>query len=60
MELRGDAILLREFASEDLEALHAVHSDPNVLRYYASDVGTREQYPVDVDSQHESGSCLGN
>jgi RimJ/RimL family protein N-acetyltransferase len=42
MELRGARLRLREFTASDVDALHAVHADPNVLRYYASEVGTRE------------------
>jgi RimJ/RimL family protein N-acetyltransferase len=50
MELKGARIVLREFASGDVDALHAVHSDPNVLRYYAFDVGTREHAQALVDT----------
>jgi len=42
MELRGERLLLREFLASDVDAFHAVHADPKVLRYYASEVGTRE------------------
>src|SRR6185436_13778862 len=40
MELKGERIQLREFVAADVDALHAVHSDPQVLRYYAAGVGT--------------------
>ena len=42
MELKGERIVLREFASSDVDALHAVHADPRVMRYYDAEVGTRE------------------
>jgi [ribosomal protein S5]-alanine N-acetyltransferase len=42
MELKGERILLREFAESDVGGLLAVHSDPRVLRYYAPEVGTLE------------------
>ena len=42
MELIGERILLREFAAGDVDALHAVHADPRVMRYYDPEVGTRE------------------
>lgn len=42
MELIGNRILLRDFRDDDLDPLISMHSDPRVLRYYASEVGTRE------------------
>ena len=42
MELTGQRILLREFAKTDVDALHAVHSDPRVSRYDTPEVGTPE------------------
>ena len=42
MELKGARILLREFEPQDVGALHVIHSDPRVLRYYVPDVGTLE------------------
>jgi RimJ/RimL family protein N-acetyltransferase len=42
MILTGKRILLREFAESDVGGLHAVHSDPRVLRYDTPEVGTPE------------------
>ena len=43
MELKGERVLLREFEPQDVGALHVIHSDPRVLRFYAPDVGTLER-----------------
>ena len=40
MELTGRRVLLREFRQSDVDALLAIPSDPCVLRYYASEIGT--------------------
>lgn len=42
MERTGERVLLREFADDDVDALLAVHADPQVMRYYDPEVGTRE------------------
>src|SRR5262245_18169288 len=42
MELKGARTILREFVPQDVAALHGIHSDPRVLRYYAPAVGTLE------------------
>ena len=42
MELIGKRVRLREFVASDVDALHAVHADPLVMRYYDSEIGKRE------------------
>src|SRR5262245_45526029 len=49
MEFMNERILLREFAETDISALHAVHSDPRVLRFYPPEVGTLEHARMLVD-----------
>jgi RimJ/RimL family protein N-acetyltransferase len=49
MELRAERILLREFVLHDVSALHDIHSDPKLLRYYAPDVGMRKHAQMLVE-----------
>jgi RimJ/RimL family protein N-acetyltransferase len=49
MEFMNERILLREFAETDISALHAVHSDPRVLRFYPPELGTLEHARMLVD-----------
>jgi RimJ/RimL family protein N-acetyltransferase len=42
MEFLNERILLREFAETDIRALHSVHSDPRVLRFYPPELTTVE------------------
>jgi RimJ/RimL family protein N-acetyltransferase len=49
MQLKGQRVLLREFAGSDVGPLAAIHSDPRVLRYYVPEVGTLEHATMLVD-----------
>jgi RimJ/RimL family protein N-acetyltransferase len=54
--IHTERLLLRPFQAGDLEALHAIHSDPEVVRYLRQDVRTMDEVRMLLERRVRGGA----